>query len=203
MHLKALLPIAFSLSLSGAQLCCSVSASESGKSGTALAVRQRLNPGYSLLYQEAQGLHKARWLLMFKDKTPALANLVGDTLGYYGDLANTLEDLPKAHRGMRIDLNPMPEIEGRAREAQGEAQFGKLRPIVGEAGLPFERDLLLLLRDALGEQKYLVAEMRKDEPDAALQTFLDETHRRLDALYERSDQLLQQRYFVHEQSEKP
>ena len=57
--------------------------------------RTELSIGYSLLYQEANGLPQLKWLLMFKDKPKEMARVTGDLIKYYKQLADTMRKLSK------------------------------------------------------------------------------------------------------------
>jgi hypothetical protein len=81
--------------------------------------REQLSIGYSLLYQEADGIPKLKWIFMFKDKPEEMGQLTDDVVSYYEHLADTLRRLSKQYPAMRIDVAPMSEIEGEARKAMG------------------------------------------------------------------------------------
>src|ERR1700729_2778146 len=66
------------------------------------APRAQLSIGYSLLYQEADGIPKLKWILMFKDKPEEMARVTNDLVSYYKQLADTMEKLSKQFPGMRI-----------------------------------------------------------------------------------------------------
>lgn len=158
-------------------------------------VRAALNPGYALLYQQADNLPKMHWLTMFKEQSEPVQKLVDETLDDYRQLASTMEDLAKRHPDLNLELKPLPDIEARAREAVGRDRVRAMKPIVGETGSRYERDLLLLLQDALDEQRHLLGVMLDDEPNAELKRFLQHSKAQLDALYLRYEDLLEKRYF--------
>src|SRR5580704_15053433 len=61
------------------------------------APRTQLSIGYSLLYQEAGGIPKLKWILMFKDKPEEMAHLANDLIGYYQQLADAMQKLSKQY----------------------------------------------------------------------------------------------------------
>src|SRR5580704_15320696 len=61
------------------------------------APRAQLSIGYSLLYQEAEGIPKLKWVLMFKDKPEEMAHLANDLIGYYQQLADAMQKLSKQY----------------------------------------------------------------------------------------------------------
>src|SRR5450759_3928827 len=47
------------------------------------APRGQLSIGYSLLYQEADGIPKLKWIFMFKDKPEEMGRVTNDLVSYY------------------------------------------------------------------------------------------------------------------------
>ena len=161
------------------------------------APRAQLSIGYSLLYQEADGIPKLKWILMFKDKPEEMGRLTNDLIDYYQQLAETMQKLSKQYPAMRIDVTPMSEIEGEERKAIGTDLAKDLAPLAGKTGVEFEREALLTFYDGLNEQRHLVGVMVGLEPDAGLKKFLETTKAELDARYAKVGALLERRYFTH------
>jgi hypothetical protein len=69
--------------------------------------RAQLSIGYTLLYQEAVGIPKLKWLLDFKDKTSEMGQLTHDLLGYYQQLADNMQKLSKQYPAMRRIWRPL------------------------------------------------------------------------------------------------
>jgi hypothetical protein len=158
--------------------------------------RAQLSIGYSLLYQEADGIPKLKWLLLFKDKPEAMSKLTDGLVSYYQQLAETMEKLSKQFPAMRIDVTPMSEIEGAERKAIGEDMAHDFAPIIGKTGVKFQREALLMFYNALNEQRHLVGVMVGLETDPALKMFLVTTKAQLDARYAKFGALLDHRYFT-------
>jgi hypothetical protein len=161
------------------------------------APRTQLSIGYSLLYQEADGIPKLKWLLMFKDKPEEMGRLTNELISYYQQLADTLRRLSKQFPAMRIDMTPMSQIEADARKGLGADQAKDFAPLIGKSGIDFEREALLMFYDALNEQRHLAGVMVELEPDPALKEFLETTKAQLDERYAKVGALLNRRYFVH------
>src|SRR6204780_5191179 len=66
------------------------------------APRAQLSIGYSLLYQEADGIPKLKWILMFKDKPEEMGRVTNELVTYYEQLADTMQRLSKQFPAMRI-----------------------------------------------------------------------------------------------------
>jgi hypothetical protein len=161
------------------------------------APRAQLSIGYSLLYQEADGIPKLKWILMFKDKPEEMGRVTNDLVSYYQQLAETMRKLSKQNPGMRIDVTAMSEIEGDERKAIGEDTAKDLAPVVGKTGIEFEREALLMFYNALNEQRHLVGVMVGRETDPGLKKFLETTKAELDEHYAKVGALLNHRYFTH------
>jgi len=159
--------------------------------------RAQLSIGYSLLYQEAEGIPKLKWILMFKDKPEEMARVTNDQISYYQQLADTMQKLSKQYPAMRIDVVPMSQIEGDVRKAMGEDLAKDLAPLIGKSGVDFERQALLTFYNALNEQRHLVAVMVGLETDPGLKKFLETTKAQMDERHAQVGALLNRRYFTH------
>jgi hypothetical protein len=159
--------------------------------------RQQLSIGYSLLYQEADGIPKLKWILMFKDKPDEdMGRITNDLISYYRQLADTMTKLSKQYPAMRIDVAPMSEIEGDTRKAIGEDLAKDLAPLVGKSGVKFEREALLTFYDSLNEQRHLTGVMLRLEMNPGLRIFLEKTKAQLEEHYTQVGALLNRRYFT-------
>jgi hypothetical protein len=160
------------------------------------APRAQLSIGYSLLYQEADGIPKLKWIFMFKDKPEEMGRVTNDLVSYYQQLADTMQRLSKQFPAMRIDVTAMSEIEGDERKAIGADLAKDFAPLTGKTGVEFEREALLMFYNGLNEQRHLTGVMVGLEPDAALRKFLETTKAQLEARYAKVGALLNRRYFT-------
>jgi len=159
--------------------------------------RDQLSIGYSLLYQEADGIPKLKWLLRFKDKPDDMSRVTDELLGYYQQLAQKLEKLPTQFPAVRINVKTMSEIEADTRKAIGTDMAKDIAPVVGKSGIDFEREALLTFYNGLNEQRHLVRAMLEREKVPALRDFLETTRFELDSHYDKVETLLNSRYFKH------
>ena len=159
--------------------------------------RAQLSIGYSLLYQEADGIPKLKWILMFKEKPEEMGRLINDLVNYYQQLADTMQRLSKQYPAMRIDVAAMSKIEGDERKAIGEDLAKDFAPLVGKTGIEFEREALLMFYNTLNEQRHLTGVMVGLETDPALKKFLETTKAQLEERYAKVGALLNRRYFTH------
>ena len=160
------------------------------------AARAQLSIGYSLLYQEADGIPKLKWIFMFKHKPEEMGQVTNDLVSYYQQLADTMQRLSKQYPAMRIDVAAMSEIEGDERKAIGADLAKDFAPLIGKTGIEFEREALLMFYNTLNEQRHLTGVMVGLEIDAALRKFLETTKAQLDAQYAKVGALLNRRYFT-------
>lgn len=159
--------------------------------------RGQLAVGYSLLYQEADGIPKLNWLIRFKDKSDDMAQVTNELVGYYQQLAESLQKLSKQFPAVRLDVRTMPEIVGDTRKGIGTDLAKDIAPVVGKSGTEFEREALLTFHDSLNEQRHLVRAMLERETVPALKDFLQTTRYQLDSRYDKVGALLNRRYFTH------
>jgi hypothetical protein len=159
--------------------------------------RAQLSIGYTLLYQEASGIPKLNWILVFKDKPEEMGKLTHDLVTYYQQLAQTLERLSKEFPAVQIDVTAMSDIEASERKAIGTDLAKDLAPIVGKSGIEFEREALLMFYNTLNEQRHLVRVMLERETVPALRQFLETTQAQLEARYAKVGSLLNRHYFTH------
>jgi hypothetical protein len=158
--------------------------------------RAQLSVGYSLLYQEADGIPKLKWILIFKDKPEEMGRLTNELVSYYQQLADTMKKLSQQYPAMRIDVVPMSEIEAEERKAIGTDTAKDFAPLVGKTGVAFEREALLMFYDALNEQRHLTGVMLGLETNPALRKFLETTKTQLDERHTKVGALLNKRYFT-------
>ena len=160
--------------------------------------RAQLSIGYSMLYREADGIPKLNWIFIFKEKPEEMARITNDLVGYYQQLADTLQRLSKQYPAMRIDVPAMSQIEAAERKAIGEDLAKDFAPLVGKTGVKFEREALLMFYNTLNEQRHLTGVMAGLETDPGLKKFLEATHAQLEERYARVGTLLDRRYFTQQ-----
>jgi hypothetical protein len=159
--------------------------------------REQLSIGYSLLFQEADGIPKLKWILMFKDKPEEMGRVTSDLMGYYQQLAASMRKLADEYPAMRIDVKTMSGIETEERKAIGTDMARDFAPVVGKTGIEFEREALLMFYNTLNEQRHLTGVMIGLETNPALKKFLETTKTQLDVRYAKVGGLLNRRYFTH------
>ena len=157
--------------------------------------RQVLSEGYSILYQDARKFDATDLILLVKAESDAMKKLVTSVAETGDQLTKDLERIAKAYPGVRIDLDPLPEMEKRKRAAVGKDRAREFAPVIGRGGREYERTVLLSFANGLNHERHLCQVMAEAEPDASLKKFLLETEKRYDGLYDRVTALLEREYF--------
>jgi hypothetical protein len=157
--------------------------------------RQVLSEGYSILYRDAGNLDLAKLILYVKAESESMKSVVTE-IGDMGEqLKKDLERIARDYPGVRIDLDPLPEMEKRKRAEIGKDRAREFAPLVGKGGREYERTMLLSYANGLNHERHLCEVMAEAEPDAGLKKFLLETQKRYDGLYDRVTALLEKEYF--------
>ncbi len=164
-------------------------------SHTGDAQLDKLNQGYSLLYQSASGLRLVDKILLVKfesDRTHRVVTAISD---YCGQLTDQLKQLPQRYPSVRIDLKPLPEIERRKQAAANKARVLSFAPVVGRTGADFERTLLLTLSGGLNQLRFLTQVMADQERNPERAALLKGAHRHFLDLYKQTLKELSQDYY--------
>jgi hypothetical protein len=158
--------------------------------------RQVLSEGYSILYQDARKFDASDLVLLVKAESAAMNKLV-TSIGELGaEVTKDLERIAQAYPGVRIDLDPLPEMEQRKRKAIAMTRAQEFAPLVGKGGREYERTVLLSFANGLNHERHLCRVMAEAETDASLEKFLVETGKKYDVFYEAAMNLLEKEYFV-------
>jgi hypothetical protein len=159
--------------------------------------RQRLilSEGYSMLYKDASNVGLAELLLYVKVESEEFDKLVTAISEFGGGLKKDLESIARDYPGVRIDLDPLPEMETRKRFDIGKDRAIYFAPIFGHGGREYERTMLIGFSNALNHERHLCKVMAAEEPDASLKKFLLETEQQFGGLYDRTMDLLEREHF--------
>lgn len=157
--------------------------------------RLMLSEGYSMLYKDSSNLDLAELILYVKVESEAMNKVVTAVAEVGGQLKKDLERIAKDYPGVRIDLDPLPEMEKRKRVAIGKDRARYFAPIVGHGGREYERTVLLSYANGINHERHLCRVMAEAEPDASLKKFLLDAEKRYDGLYDRVTALLEKEYF--------
>ncbi len=159
------------------------------------AQRLMLNEGYSLLYADAGLLNRAGLLLYAKAESKEVNETISTVAAFGDELQQDLERIAQDYPGVRIDLDPLPEMEKRKRRALTMNRVRYFAPIVGHGGREYERTILTSIANGINHERYMCLVMAEEEPDAGLKKFLTDTAQRYGDLYDHTIALLNREYF--------
>jgi hypothetical protein len=148
-----------------------------------------------MLYKDASNLDLAELILYVKVESEATDKIVTAAAEVGGQLKKDLERIAKDYPGVRIDLDPLPEMEKRKRAALSKDRAHYFAPIVGHGGREYERTVLIAYSNGINHERHLCQVMAEAEPDAGLKKFLLDAEKRYDGLYDRITALLDKEYF--------
>ncbi|MBC7788731.1 MAG: hypothetical protein H7Z74_02185 [Anaerolineae bacterium] len=154
-----------------------------------------LSEGYSMLYMDASKLDLAELILYVKVESETMKEVVAAAAEVGGQLKKDLERIAKDYPGVRIDLDPLPEMEKRKRAAISKGRARYFAPIIGRGGREYERTVLIGYANGFNHERHLCQVMAEAEPDAGLKKFLLDAEKRYDGLYDRVIALLEKDHF--------
>jgi hypothetical protein len=157
--------------------------------------RLMLSEGYSMLYADASQLDQAELMLYVKVESEAVDKIVTAAAEVGGRLKEDLERIAKDYPGVRIDLDPLPEMEKRKRSAIAKDRTRYFAPVIGHGGREYERTVLIGYLNGINHERHLCQVMAEAEPEPSLKKFLLDAEKRYDGLYDRLTALLDREYF--------
>jgi len=157
--------------------------------------RLMLSEGYSMLYKDASNLDLSELILYVKVESEAMKKVVTAVAEVGGRLKKELERIAKDYPGVRIDLDPMPEMEKRKRAAITKDRARYFAPVIGHGGREYERTVLIGYANGINHERHLCQVMAEAEPDASLKKFLLDAEKRYNDLFDRVTALLEKDYF--------
>jgi len=130
-----------------------------------------------------------------KVESEAVGKIVSAVAEVGGQLKKDLERIARDYPGVRIDLDPLPEMEKRKRAAITKDRARYFAPIIGHGGREYERTVLIGYANGINHERHLCQVLAEAEPDAGLKKFLLDAQKRYDGLYDRVTALLEEDYF--------
>ncbi|MFZ5697627.1 MAG: hypothetical protein ACOY9J_02700 [Pseudomonadota bacterium] len=118
------------------------------------AQRLMLNEGYSLLYTDAGLLDRAGLLLYAKAESDEIDEIISTVAAFGEALQKDMERISRDYPGVRLDLDPLPEMEKRKRRALTMNRVRYFTPIIGHGGREYERTLLISIANGINHQRH-------------------------------------------------
>jgi hypothetical protein len=182
------------LLLTGCATVCPPPTTADDSSGLG-AERKMLSEGYSILDHDAEMFSRTRLILYAKIETDEFDDLITAVSAFGRKLHADLSRIDRDYPGVRIDLDPLPELEKRKRRTTAIDKALRFIPVVGNSGAEYERTVLISLANGLNQERHLVRELSDAETDAGLKDFLRGVQVKMDALYERAENLLLKHHY--------
>jgi hypothetical protein len=157
--------------------------------------RLMLSEGYSMLYTDAGKLDLSELMAYVKVESEAVDKISAAVAEVGDQMKKDLERIARDYPGVRIDLDPLPEMEKRKRSAIAKDRALYFAPVVGHGGREYERTVLIGYVNGINHERHLCQVMAEAEPDASLKKFLLDAEKRYDGLYDRLTALLEKEYF--------
>ena len=148
-----------------------------------------------MLYRDAGNLDLVELVLYVKVESDAVDSMVTAASQSGGELKKQLEQIAKDYPAVRIDLDPLPEMEKRKRAALSKDRALYFAPVIGHGGREYERTVLIGYVNGANHERHLCHVMAEAEPNANLKKFLLDAEKRFDAIYDRANALLEKEYF--------
>jgi hypothetical protein len=148
-----------------------------------------------MLYKDVSKSEWSGLILYVKFESDEVGRIVTAISELSSGLKRDLERIARDYPGVRIDLDPLPEMETRKRNAITKDRAIYFAPLVGHGGREYERTLLIGFSNGLNHERHLCQVMAAVEPDPGLKKFLLDTEKQFDTLYVRTMTLLDREYF--------
>src|SRR5690349_7775420 len=103
------------LSLAALSAACGKGEARADPPADQNAQRHMLSEGYSMLYTDASHIDMIKLVLYVKVESEEFNQVITEIAGYGGELKLELERVAREYPGVRIDLQPLPEMEIRKR----------------------------------------------------------------------------------------
>jgi hypothetical protein len=159
--------------------------------------RQVLSEGYSMLYGELDNLSKVHLIFLVKSEAKPVNEVTTAVTEYADSLKATLDRVARDYPAVNIKLDPIPVIEQRTRDALGKDRLLSFAPIVGLTGESFDRRVLQTLEGMLNHLRYVAKTLADEEPEPSLKQIDTTAHNKLEELYKRVLDMLDEKYYIN------
>jgi hypothetical protein len=141
--------------------------------------------------------HRFDLIFLIKSESDPVDAVTTEATGYAEALKKTLEGVAKNYPAVNIELDPVPVIEKRTRDAVTKDRLLSLAPIVGLTGESFDRRMLQSLEGLLNQLRFMAEALADEEPEPSLKQIWATAHTQFERLYARVLDLLQERYYIN------
>jgi hypothetical protein len=156
-----------------------------------------LNEGYSIFYSTIDGLSKFDLIFLVKSETKPVNEVTTAVTEYADTLKATLDRVARDYPAVNIELDPLPVIEQRTRGGMTNDRLLSFAPVVGLTGESFDRRMLQALEGTLNNLRFMAKALADEEPEPSLKQIATTAHSRLEHLYDRVLNMLDEEYFIN------
>jgi len=135
--------------------------------------REILNEGYSIFYSTLDGLSKFDLVFLVKSEAEPVN-----------------------------EVTTLPVIEQRTRGGMTNDRILSFAPVVGLTGESFDRRMLQALEGTLNNLRFMAKALAEEEPEPSLKQIATTAHNRLEQLYDRVLDMLDEKYFINTGEQK-
>jgi len=164
--------------------------------------REILNEGYSIFYSTLDGLSKFDLVFLVKSEAEPVNEVTTAVTEYADALKATLERVARDYPAVNIELDPLPVIEQRTRGGMTNDRILSFAPVVGLTGESFDRRMLQALEGTLNNLRFMAKALAEEEPEPSLKQIATTAHNRLEQLYDRVLDMLDEKYFINTGEQK-
>jgi hypothetical protein len=164
--------------------------------------RQILNEGYSIFYNTVDDLSKFDLVFLVKSEAKPVNEVTTAVTEYADTLKSTLERVARDYPAVDIALDPLPVMEQRTRGGMTKDRLLSFAPGVGLTGESFDRRMLQALEGTLNNLRFMAKALADEEPEPSLKQIATTAHNRLEQLYDRVLNMLDETYFINTGEQK-
>jgi hypothetical protein len=159
--------------------------------------RRILNEGYSIFYSTLDGLSMFDLVFLVKSEAESVNEVTTAVTDYADTLKATLERVARDYPAVSIELEPLPVMEQRTRGGMTTDRIKSFAPIVGLTGTSFDRRMLQAVEGTLNNLRFMAKALADEEPEPSLKQIATTAHTRLEELYQRVLNMLDEKYFIN------
>ncbi len=164
--------------------------------------RAILNEGYSIFYNTVDDLSKFDLVFLVKSEAKPVNEVTTAVTDYADTLKETLDRVARDYPAVDIALDPLPVMEQRTRSGMTKDRLLSFAPIVGLTGESFDRRMLQALEGTLNNLRFMAKSLADEEPEPSLKQIATAAHNRLEQLYQRVLNMLDETYFINTGEQK-
>lgn len=145
------------------------------------------NYGYALLYATIRSETQVADVLKIKSARDEVATLLKDIAAFAKDALNQLDNLAAADPSLGFDIDALPEMESRTRQAIENTTTAQ---VLMHSGRRFEFTILLTQHEALNYISHLAGVLRRHDSAKPRMDILEQIQRDAQRLHARTIELL-------------